>query len=77
MPTKNQNPNTSDVSGTLKLLTKKQLVAALGLRSTRIIDSWTRKRMIPVIVADHRTRLFDLEKVKTALAKFERKAVGQ
>ena len=61
----------------MKFLTKKQLAEALGLRSTRIIDEWVRKRMIPVSVLGHRSRFFDLEKVKTALAKFERTAVGQ
>lgn len=61
----------------MKMFTKKQLAEALGLRSTRIIDEWVRKRMIPVHVLGHRTRLFDLEKTKAALAKFERKAVGQ
>ena len=33
--------------------------------------------MIPVIVAGHRTRLFELQKVRVCLEKFERKAVGQ
>jgi len=59
------------------LVRKKQLAEALGLKSTRIIDTWVRKRMIPVFVLGHRTRLFDLEKTKAALARFERKAVGQ
>jgi len=61
----------------MKLLTKKQLAAALGLRSTRLIDEWVRKRMVPVFVLGHKSRFFDLEKTKAALAKFERKAVGQ
>lgn len=61
----------------MKSLTKVQLAEALGLQSTRIIDEWLRKHMIPVFILGHRTRLFDLEKTKAALARFERKAVGQ
>ena len=59
------------------LLTKKQLRDALGLISTRIVDGWVRKRMIPVIVAGHRSRFFDLQRVRAALDKFERRAIGQ
>lgn len=59
------------------LLTKKELAQRLGLRSTRIIDSWIRKRMVPVMILGHRTRLFDLEKVRAALAKFEVQEVGR
>jgi hypothetical protein len=58
-------------------ITKAQLAAELGLSSTRIIDSWVRKRMIPVIDGGHRTKLFNLEKVLASLDKFEIKAVGQ
>ena len=59
------------------LLDKHQLARALGLKSVRIVDSWVRKRMIPVIVGGHRTRLFKLEHVLEALEKFEIKAIGQ
>ncbi len=59
------------------LLTKEGLRKALGLRSTRIIDSWLRKRMIPVINAGWRTKLFDLARVKAALEKLEIKEVGR
>jgi len=61
----------------MKLLTKKKLAEALGLRSTRLIDEWVKKRMIPVFDLGHRSKFFDLEKTKAALAKFEKKAVGQ
>lgn len=61
----------------MKLLTKLQLAEALGLPSTRIIDQWVKKRMIPVFDLGYKFKRFDLEKVKAALAKFERKAVGQ
>lgn len=58
-------------------LNKSELAIELGLPSTRIVDSWVRKRMIPVIDGGHRTKLFNLEKVLIALDKFEIKAVGQ
>jgi hypothetical protein len=61
----------------MKLLTKKQLRDALGLSSTRIIDSWIRKRMIPVINAGWRTKLFDLDRVRVALDRYEIKEVGR
>ena len=61
----------------MKLLNKRGLAEALGLPSTRIIDSWVRKRMIPSIRAGWRTRLFDLERVRAALDKFEIREVGR
>lgn len=36
-----------------------------------------RKRMVPFIRAGHRTVLFDIERVKASLARFEVKAIGQ
>ena len=60
-----------------RLINKRELAAELGLRSTRIIDSWVRKKMIPVIVGGYRTRLFEISKVRACLDKFERKAIGQ
>ena len=58
------------------LLDKRQLAQALGLKSVRLIDMWIKKRMIPVIVGGHRTRLFNLERVLAALERFEIKEVG-
>lgn len=58
------------------LLDKRQLAQALGLKSVRLIDMWIKKRMIPVIIGGHRTRLFNLERVLAALQKFEIKAIG-
>jgi len=59
------------------LLNKTELRDALGLKSTRIIDAWVKKRMVPVIVAGHRSRFFDLERVLAALQKFEIKEIGR
>jgi hypothetical protein len=61
----------------MKLLTKHQLRDELGLASTRIIDSWVRKRMIPVFNGGHRTKLFVLSRVLAALDRFEIKEVGR
>lgn len=60
-----------------KLLTKKALATALALESTRTVDTWVRKKMIPVLVTGHRSRFFDLDRVLTALEKYEVKAIGQ
>ena len=54
----------------------KEIADALGLHE-RTIKSLARRRAIPSIRIGHRTLRFELEKVKTALGKFERKAVGQ
>jgi len=61
----------------MKLLNKHQLRDELGLPSTRIIDSWVRKQMIPVIDGGHRTKLFYAERVRAALDKFEIREVGR
>lgn len=53
-----------------------QIGEALGL-SGRYIRTLARRRAIPSLRLGHRTVLFDVEKVKAALTKFERKAVGQ
>jgi hypothetical protein len=60
-----------------KLLTKYELCEALGLRSTRIIDAWVKKRMIPVKDLGHRTKLFELDRVRAALDRFEVKEMGR
>jgi len=59
-----------------KLLTKKALAAALALDSTRTVDTWVRRGIIPVYVLGHRSRFYDLDRVLAALAKFEIKEVG-
>ena len=60
----------------LHLMTKEELRAALNLPSTRMVDELVRKRKIPVIRLGHRTVRFDVAKVATALARLERKAIG-
>jgi len=61
----------------MKLLNKYQLRDELGLASTRIIDAWVRKKMIPMIDGGHRTKLFYLERVRAALDRFEIREVGR
>lgn len=60
----------------MKLIDKRELKEALGLTSTRIIDSWVRRRMISCIRLGHRTLKFSLPQVLEDLARFEVKAVG-
>jgi len=62
---------------TATLLTKRGLRDALGLASTRIIDSWVRRRMISSYRLGHRTLLFNLDRVREDLARFEVRAVGR
>jgi len=69
--------NTPPSTSTTGLLNKHELAAALGVKSHRIVDSWVRKRMISYYPLGHRTLLFDLEQVRTDLARFEVKAVGR
>ncbi len=64
----------NDSSG---LLTKAQLRDRLNLPSTRIIDAWVCKRMISFYRLGHRTLLFDLERVRQDLQRFEIKAIGR
>ena len=68
---KNQGESNED------FLTKEQLRDRLNLPSTRKVDDMMKKRMIPFHKWGPKTVRFDYEKVKTALDKFERKAVGQ
>ena len=60
----------------LHLMTKEELRAALNLPSTRMVDELVRKRKIPVIRLGHRTVRFDVATVAAALARLERKAIG-
>jgi hypothetical protein len=56
---------------------KRGLRNALGVRSTRLIDEWVRKKMISFIRGGHRTLLFSVDQVRKDLARFEVKAVGR
>jgi len=58
-------------------VTKHQLKEILGLNSTRIIDMWVRKKMIPVVNAGHRTKLFQVGRVLEALQRLEIQEVGR
>lgn len=60
----------------MKLIGKRELKEALGVTSTRIIDSWMRRKMIPFFRLGHRTVKFSLPRVLEALDRFEIKAVG-
>jgi hypothetical protein len=61
----------------MKLIDKHELKEALGVPSTRIIDSWVRKKMITSYRLGHRTRSFVLAEVIEDLAKFRINAVGR
>jgi hypothetical protein len=69
-------PNTKSASSdnSQKFLNISGLAELTGL-SVRNIRTLVQKRAIPVIVAGHRTHLFQLEKVSRALEKFEVKSV--
>ena len=60
-----------------RLVTKAQLRDALGFKSVRTIENLMRRRAIPYVRLGHRSVFFEIDKVRAALAKFERKAVGQ
>ena len=54
-------------------------IAALGEdigQSERTIRTWVHGRKIPFMRIGHRTLLFDTDKVRAALEKFEVKEVG-
>jgi hypothetical protein len=53
-----------------------ELSAELG-PPVRLIRTWMSRRLIPYIKTGRRTVLFEADKVREALAKFEVKAVGQ
>lgn len=57
-----------------RLLTIGELASELGL-SVRTIRTLQYKRAIPVIKLGHRTQVFDEQKVRAAIAKFEQQAV--
>jgi len=59
------------------LLNKRELAAALGLKSPRGIDGWVRSRRISYLRIGHRTLLFSLPQVLADLQKFEVRAVGR
>ena len=58
-----------------QLLTIRGLSEEIGI-SPRTLRSLYNARKIPFIKAGHRTLLFDPDKVRAALNKFERKAVA-
>ena len=59
----------------LHLLSKHQLALALGV-SPRTIDTWKAHRKIPFLRISPRLVRYNLERVKTALARYEVKEVG-
>jgi excisionase family DNA binding protein len=56
--------------------TRKGIAEWLG-RTPRYVDQLAEEKIIPFIKLPGRDRLFDRERVAEALARFERKAVGQ
>jgi len=56
-------------------LSKQELALALGV-SPRTLDSWMFQRRIPFLRLSARLIKFNLERVKTALARYEVKEVG-
>ncbi|WP_009959114.1 hypothetical protein [Verrucomicrobium spinosum] len=59
------------------LLTKEELMEALGFPSTRMVDELMRKRKIPYLRLGHKTVRFDLPKVLSAIQKLEVKEAGR
>ena len=64
------------------MATTKPLLRISGLSAElgppeRLIRTWMSERKIPFIKTGHRTCLFDIDKVRAALEKFEVKAVSQ
>jgi hypothetical protein len=57
-------------------LSKQQLAFSIGV-SPRTIDNWMAQRRIPFIRTSARLIRFDLNRVKTALARYEIKEVGR
>ncbi|MFZ3376214.1 MAG: hypothetical protein WA183_11735 [Chthoniobacterales bacterium] len=56
-------------------LSKQELALTIGV-SPRTIDSWTSQKRIPFLRLSARLIKFNLERVKTALARYEVKEVG-
>jgi len=57
------------------LLNKEELAVCLNLTSTRTIENWMRRRIIPFIPLGHRTVRFQPRKVYRALEQLEVRAV--
>ena len=57
------------------LLSKQELALAIGV-SPRTLDSWMSQRRIPFLRLSARLIKFNLERVKTALARYEVREVG-
>ena len=58
------------------LLKQKQLARALGV-SSRALDNWKRRKLIPAIKISPRCVRFDLAAVLAALRRYEVKEVGR
>ncbi len=67
------NTNGSGQSGR-HFLSKQELALAIGV-SPRTIDNWISQKRIPFLRLSTRLIKFDLERVKTALARYEIKEV--
>ena len=65
----------SEQSPRRHFLSKQELALAIGV-SPRTIDSWMSQRRIPFLRLSARLIKFNLERVKTALARYEVKEVG-
>jgi excisionase family DNA binding protein len=59
-----------------RLLSKKELAAALGV-SPRTIETWLSQRRIPQLRLSSRLTRFSLLKVEAALARYEVREVGR
>lgn len=57
------------------LLSSRELAIALGI-STKTLERWTGRRMIPFLRLSSRLIKYDLARVKTALDKYEVREVG-
>jgi excisionase family DNA binding protein len=57
------------------LLSKKELAVAIGV-SARTIDNWIAQKRIPFLRLSARLIRFNLERVMTALARYEIKEIG-
>ena len=58
-----------------RLLTKRELAAALNV-SERTLDNWCAQKRIPRLCLSARLTRFNLAKVEAALARYEIKEVG-
>jgi excisionase family DNA binding protein len=69
------NANGSVLSVSRHLHSKQEVALAVGV-SPRTVDNWMAQKRIPFIRLSARLIRFDLERVKTALARYEIKEVG-